>query len=431
MATNSSAIVDDASLASQSAVVDTSTDAAATSNDDASQVDTTQVDDQQVDTTQVDDQQATDTLTDIDADGRKLPNYVKALKETDPKSYARAKTEFFDLAARRAVHQTVQAAREEHELVTSYGGAEGIAKLREDGQYFKTAAQQFLKGDPEFVKDLFDEDPIAAELHVPHFLEAYKTKNLEGYKTTLAQLWDTEFKSVGFIENGIKPLIAAIQAGNKEAALEIANSIHQWQNSISETARKGPSPREKALLAERAKQHETREQSEKDDLIKQYRTDSMNGIVEDGSKIFDSFFKGRKIDAEDRNDLLREAFAVANRAVSADKQFTEQRDQHLNAGDSAAALKLSRARFARELPEAVKRVARRYGMIAGPVKNTLTEKPNGGTPPAAQGFTQLNALPNPNDIDRTKSPKEMLQSGRAILKNGRKVSWAHLRAQVA
>ena len=376
------------------------------------------------------DNQPEPTLTETDgpADERKLPNYVKALKEADPKGFAKAKTEFFDLAARRSVHPTVQAAREEHELVTQFGGREGISKLREDGQYFKTAAQQFLKGDPAFVKDLFDEDPIAAELHVPHFLEAYRTKNFDGYKTTLAQLWDTEFKNVGF-DNAFEFLESAITAGEKDKALGALKSFRDWKTSISETARRGPSPREKALLAERAKQHETREQSERDDFHKSYRTDALNQVVEDGSKVFDSFFKGRKIDAEDRTDLLREAFAFANRAVQGDKQFVEQRDAHLAAGDAAAALKLSRARFAKEMPEAVKRVARRYGMIAGPAKPTPTgDKPNQpGAQPAA-GFVRVNARPNPDDIDRAKSTREMLQAGRAILKNGRKIDWAHLRA---
>lgn len=369
-------------------------------------------------------------------DARKLPGYVRALKDSDPKAYAKAKTEFFDLAARRSVHLTVQAAREEHELIATSGGVEGIAKLREDGQFFKSAAQQFLKGDPAFIKDLFEEDPIAAALHVPIMLDAYKERDKAGYSSTLAQLWDKEFTAVGLVERGLRPLQAAIQAGNKEEALSILESINNWQSSISTTARRAEDPRVKTLLAERAKQHETREQTEKQEFIKTYKTDATNAVVEDGARVFDSHFKGRKISAEDRTDLLREAFALANRQVEGDDDFKKQRDDHLSRGDAAAAKRLIQARFAKFMPDAVKRIARRYGMFAGPAKPGAPGgapptggQPAGGTTP--QGFTKLNALPNSDDIDRSKSTREMLRAGRAILKNGRKVDWAHLRERVA
>lgn len=375
-------------------------------------------------------------LSESTEDARRLPGYVRALKDSDPKAYAKAKTEFFDLNARRSVHPTVQAAREEHELIATSGGAEGISKLREDGQFFKSAAQQFLKGDPAFVKDLFEEDPIAAALHVPIMLDAYKERDKAGYQTTLAQLWDKEFTAVGLRERGLNPLKAAIQSGNKEEALSILDSIDNWQSSISDVARRAEDPRVKTLLAERAKQHETREQSEKTEFLKTYRTEAVNAVVEDGAKVFDSHFKGRKVSPEDRTDLLREAFALANRQVEADEDFKKQRDDHLGRGDSAAAMKLTRARFGKVLPEAVKRIARRYGMFSGQPRTAPNSgsqptgsQPAGGT--TAQGFTKINALPAPEDIDRAKSSRDMLRTGRAILKNGRKVDWAHLREKVA
>ena len=368
-------------------------------------------------------------------DGRKLPAYVRELKETNPEAYKRAKAEFFDLDARRSVHPTVKAAREEHELIVSSGGAQGIAKLREDGQFFKSAAQQFLKGDPAFVQDLWDEDPIAAALHVPNMLELYKAKDTAGYRTTVAQLWDTEFNAVGF-DNGLKQLLAAIDAGDKESARQLAEGFQKWKESISGVARQGPSAREKALLAERASRHEGQAQAEKDEFLKSYRTDATNAVVEEGAKVFDSFFKGRKIDPEDRTDLLREAFRAANAIVLKDEEYIKQREAHLAAGDSAAALRLTKSRFAQELPNAVKRIARRYGMFSGPAKPAPTNggqppKPGAGAPP--QGFVNVNQRPSMDEIDTaataklTGSYQSTILSGRAVLKNGRKVSWAHLK----
>jgi hypothetical protein len=365
-------------------------------------------------------------------DGRRLPAYVRDLKEKNPEGYKRAKAEFYDLDARRSVHPTVQAAREEHQLVADLGGPQGITKLREDGQVFKTAAQQFLKGDPGFVKDLFEEDPIAAALHVPHMLETFREKDKAGYQGTLARLWDTEFQATGFA-NGVKNLLAAIAAGDKETATAWAQSFGTWQEKISGIARQQEDPRVKTLLAERQARQENEAKAQGEEFLKGYRTEATNGVVEDGSKTFDSYFKGRKIDEEDRKDLLRESFVLANRVVEADKEFLAQRQAHIDRGDSQAAVRLTRSRFAREdaMPSAVKKIARRYGMFAGPAAKPAPPNPQGqpprnGAAPAA-GWVKVNARPQAEEIDRQKSPPEMIISGKAVLKSGRKVDWSHLK----
>lgn len=361
-------------------------------------------------------------------DGRKIPPYIRALKEANPEAYKRAKGDFFDLDTRRAIHPTVQAAREEHELLQSAGGANGLGKLREDGAFFKTAAQQFLKGDPAFTKDLWEEDPIAAALHVPHMLEEFRAKDVEGYNSTLARLWDNEFEAIG-LSRGLQQLRAAIDAADKETAIAWLDEVAKWKDSISSVARRAEDPRVKTLLAERAKRQETEAETQHQEFLKGYRTEAVNAVVEDGGKVFDSFFKDRKIDSEDRNDLLREAFRIANAAVEKDKEFVSQRDAHLDAGDSHAAMRLTRSRFARELPTAVKRVARRYGMVAGPAKPTPTQPSTAErtAPAGPSGWIEVRERPQPEEIDRDRTTPSDIIAGKAVLKNGRKVSWARLK----
>jgi len=362
-------------------------------------------------------------------DGRKIPKWMRALKDSDPEAFKRAKTDLFDLTERRALHPTVQAAREEHEYLQSMGGKDGIAKLREDGTFFKTAANQFLKGDPAFVKDLWSEDAVAAAQHVPHMLEAYKASDLDGYRSTVARLWDNEFEQVG-LAKGLAALQTAIEAGDKEAALAWATSIQKWQNTISGVAKRAEDPRVKALLAERAARIEGESEAQHAEFLKSYRTDTVNAVVEDGGKVFDSFFKDRKLDPDDRTDLLRDAFRLANLAVEKDAEFMKQRDSHLESGDAQAARRLTQARFSREMPDAVKRIARRYGLTAGPAKpnvpqtNGQPQQPKGVAP---QGYVAINQRPQPEEIDRSRTSNDDIISGKAVLRNGRKVSWAHLK----
>jgi hypothetical protein len=91
-------------------------------------------------------------------------------------------------------------------------------------------------------------------------------------------------------------------------------------------------------------------------------------------------------------------------------------------------LQLTKARFARELPDAVKRIARRYGMTSGtPATGTQRQQqqPAGGQP--AAGFVAVNARPDGMDIDRSRTSNEMILSKRAILKDGKKVDWSKLK----
>lgn len=371
----------------------------------------------------------TEPLAETKEDGRVLPQWIKGLKESNPEQFKRAKAEFYEMRDRRTVHPTIQAARDEHDLVESIGGREGIENMREEVGFFKTASQQFFKGDPAFIQSLFQEDPIAAALHVQPMLEAFQKADAVGYASTIAKTWQNEFRQVGFAENGLEPLKAAIASGNRDVASSILKSIEDWYKSIEETASKAEDPRVKSLLAERARQRDTQQQAEQGEFLKGYRTEAVNSVVAEGEKVFESFFKGRKLDAEDRKDLFAESMRIANRAVEADKDFASQRDKHLERGDSRSALKLTQARYARELKTAVQRVARRYGVSSGaPAQQQNPKQPNQQQQQnIPTGWVRANSRPQAEEIDRSRTSNDMIISGKAILRDGRKVDWSHLK----
>jgi hypothetical protein len=153
--------------------------------------------------------------------------------------------------------------------------------------------------------------------------------------------------------------------------------------------------------------------------------------MDEAGKVFDSFFKGRKLDPEDRMDLLKDAVKLVNHKMEEDKAFMEQRDGHLTNKDRHSALQLTKARFARELPEAVKRIARRYGMTSGTPGNgnqqRQQQQPAAGGKQIEAGWTAATARPDAMDIDRSRTSNEMILSKRAILKGGEKVDWSKLK----
>lgn len=369
-------------------------------------------------------------------DGRVIPPYIRKMKETDPASYKEAKAQFFDLRSRRAVHSTVQAAQADRDTIESLGGSEGIGKIQGEITDFHTLSSQFTKGDPAFVKDLFEQDPIAASLHVQPMLDAMKAADVEGYKGLLARTWQGEFTQVG-LPNALKALGAAVEAGDKAKAVELLGAITNWQQTITDFASRAEDPRVRTLLAERTKQAEGKEKADKDTFIKSYETEAVNTVVADAAKVFDSFFRNRKLSKDDRDDLLRECFRAADGSIASDKAFHEQKNAHLSRGDSKAALKLVKARYASAFPEAVKKVLRRYGMLSGkpgakqPVIQNQGGAGGGKGPVSVAGFTKVNVRPRAEEIDRRKTTDSDIINKRATLKDGKKISWAHLGAKPA
>lgn len=365
---------------------------------------------------------------DSQQDGRSIPPYIRALKDTNPEAFKKAKTEFFDLRERRGVHATVAAAKAEHELVESIGGQQGVETLREENSYFKSASDQFLKGDPAFTAELFKEDPIAAALHVAPMLEQFRTADLEGYKTTIAKIWDNDFQQVG-MGNGLANLVDAMNKKDYATAGEIIGSIQDWYKSITTLAQRAEDPRVKSLLAERSRNRETEAKTEQDRFNGEYKSQSNKAVYSQAGKVFDSFFKGRKLSIEDRRDLLNEVGRIADGAVMKDTEFLKQRDKHLANRDAVSANRVTTARYDRELTEAVKRVARRYGLVAG--KPGQQRQPPGKqqqqqrqTP---QGYIAVNKRPDETSVDWSVTSKSDILAGNATLLGGRKVSWAQLR----
>jgi hypothetical protein len=392
-------------------------------------------------------------ITEPKEDGRIIPAHIRALKDTKPEEYKRAKTDFFDLRDRRTVHPTVQAAREEHELIQSLGGNEGITQLREDGQFFKQAAQQFLRGDKAFYSDLWEEDQTAAETGLPIMLELAREKSKDVYDAVLSRVWDEEFKLAGW-DRQINALAQAIENGEKERAITLVEAFHNWRKGYTSKAQRAEDPRLKRLMAERASEQENKSKTEQETFLNSYKAAALNAVASDTEKMFDSYFKGRKItapdrseaDEDDRKDLLREILSLAVRKAGEDQEFIRQREQHLKNGDSNAALKLTKSRYAIVLPDAVKRVARRYGMLAGNPKPAPTKEngagPSGAQPAKpAQGFVNVNERPQRTEINQEATARlaakegltwqDLVVGGRAVLNDGRKVSWAHLKQKVA
>jgi hypothetical protein len=160
--------------------------------------------------------------------------------------------------------------------------------------------------------------------------------------------------------------------------------------------------------------------------------------VEEAGKVFDSFFRGRKLDPDDRTQLLQDAIKIANGVVAADAAFMKDRQGHLDQGDKVSAVRMTRAKFAQALPDAVKKIARRYGYVSGTPGTATQPNKTGSTPPAGKadaGFVFVNERPSIEQVDRSATEAaskgagyaSMIMAKKAVLVDGRKVDWSRLK----
>jgi hypothetical protein len=254
------------------------------------------------------------------------------------------------------------------------------------------------------------------------------------FADNISKLWDTEFENTGIprvLQDAKANLEKLVKGPERDAALFYVNEVLKWQQSISGRSKKAEDPRVKSLLADRAKARQTEAQSELKELNKDYQNKALNTVIPAGRKEFDSAFKGYKLDEKDRQRLFGQVVASANAAVERDKHFKADRDALLKDKDVNGALRLVRSRYAQEWANAVKEVARLFRIGAGPGKQQQQQQPNanqnGNQRPVEKGWIKVNARPDGADIDRSRTPNEMIIGRRAILKDGRKVDWTHLK----
>lgn len=360
-----------------------------------------------------------------DGDGRLLPRYIRELKTTNPEDYKRAKAEFFGHSAYRQVFPTVGDARQAKQTLELVGGEAGLATLQQDMSEFREVAGQYVNGDPKFVDDLAQNDPIAFGTHAPRYLDKLREVDALAFNRLIAKQFVSEFAATGFRAQ-LEQAYAATQDPKVRGVL---NQLAKWHDDVEQLSKQEDDPRYKKLQEElRAERAGNSEKGYKE-FYSGYQTDARKGIDGAATKLLDSYLKGQTVDPEDMALLRRNAIQIANEVISKDDTFTKQRNLLLQRQDKEAAVRYAVARFEQALGDpqsgSVKRVIKAFGRTGA--KPAVAAQPSQQTAkpaaPQIEGFTRIKDRPNPMDIDSQRS-KGLVLNQRAILKDGRKVTWA-------
>lgn len=358
---------------------------------------------------------------DTDGDGRLLPRYIRELKTTNPEDYKRAKAEFFGHTAYRQVFPTVGDARQAKQTLELVGGEAGLATLQQDMGEFREVAGQFINGDPKFVDDLAQNDPIAFGTHAPRYLDKLREVDAPAFNRLIAKQLVNEFSATGFRAQ-LEQAYAATQDPKVRGVL---NQLAKWHDDVEQVSKQEDDPRYKKLQEELRNERTGKAEESFKAFREGYKTDAKKGIDVTATKLLDSYLKGQTIDPDDKALLMRNAIQIADQVISKDETFTKQRNLLLQRQDKEAAVRYVLARYEQALGESVKRVIKAFGRTGAKpaVIPQQTQQPAKPATQVVDGFSRINDRPQPMEIDYPRS-SGMLLKQRAVLKDGRKVTWA-------
>lgn len=371
------------------------------------------------------------------AEEKGLPKHIKALKATDPQGYKAAKAQFFEHKEYKQTFPTVAEARKAKQAIDLAGGEAGLAEMQADNAEFTTVAKNFVAADPKFAEHLFKEDSIAAAQHVPHMLDELQKHDAPGYNRLIAKQFATEFKAVN-LRGTLEAIYGAIKAGKTDDALATLENAAVWHDKIQNIAKQEENPEVKRLREQMRQQNESGEKAKLDEFQKSYRTEGEAHVTGKAKTLVDSFTKGRKLEPDERQILETNVINIANGIMSDGKtfpDFAKQRDILYNRRDKNALVRYVNSVWDQALDISSKRVMRVFGASRSPATASVTDNGKGkpaaaaGARPAAgdQGFVRINERPNGGLIDRNRTTSNMIMNEkRAFLKDGRKVTWAHL-----
>jgi hypothetical protein len=385
-------------------------------------------------------------------DGRKLPDDVKkaikAIQATNPNAAGKIRDGLFELQAIKAVFPTVGDAATAKEFIESVGGPEGLQSLRSDLDAWQAIDQAYAEGSPDFVKGVAESNPEAFAKMVPNAVNLWAEKNPDLY---------------GIYANSVAVNTLMGQPG-VEAGLGTLQELHNLLANPEWMQQSGPAAVpfiQRAIasvingvvgLRERASELQQKQQQKPDPKIQQFEqqkqqweqkvqqefeadlTSKRDAYILDKAKPWiEQATAGLNL-PEGFRDIIDEklpAEVISRLAKLGD--FDQRLDSLEKTRNGKDALAHYQRGIDKIIQAATETVTKRYTRGATPAAASqkppvVSAKPVVPLPVAkatvrSTGPLQLKSPPDMGQIDRAKTPNTDFLLGRAVLKDGRQVTW--------
>jgi hypothetical protein len=366
-----------------------------------------------------------------EGDGRvlnpELRSHLKQLKAVNPRLEKAIRGTFFALNSfKQAFPGGVQEAQQFKTELQAFGGFEGIKSIQESSTKLQEIDGKLEKGDPSVVDGLSEMLPVEAYPAIAgKFLDTFGAKDAEGYNRMMSGIFADTFDRAG-VQHHLQRIQDFIQFGKTDEAVNLLGQIAKWTGSFRDTANQKPQPKPVDPNAEKIAQREQelnqREQKQFTETVSNdIATWSKSRVLSEAAP----FLKGRKLNADQTEALEAKALTKVRSSLMADESFKNSYAKFFNAKDRDGLLKFVKAETDKRLPGAVKDSFR---LLFSDFSPKPQPKQEGEKPPAPKGtdqsFIKVSGPPRPDDVDHARTPFEWKMRSKAVLKDGRRVTWA-------
>lgn len=354
---------------------------------------------------------------------------VEALKAINPALPAAIKTAAFELGGLyREFPGGLREAVAAKQTLSEYGGAEGLKETTAAIQDYGNLESLFEKGDPGFINRLAEAAPASFSQIMPAGLEKWKATDPDMYNHVQARVMMQTLDGAKFSDT-----LQAVweRLGEDEVQKPLKDAIAQMWHTLDGYRKAGDKAPERKIdpqneaLTRREQELVERETKA---LLSPIRNEGIRQLQTVTEREMTQSYQWSATDPDVKAAVLDRVKTEVMKASGKDKAFVAEFNRLKARGDAAGLSRHVKNFQDRVTPTIVQRVARLFAVKpkgAGPqiVKKPLANETAQAAKPAAQGWTRVNGQPTASQMDRSKTTADMILDNKAILKDGRKVTW--------
>lgn len=399
---------------------------------DDSQIESQESSEQQTDQTEQLDQ---NEVVDKQPSQSSIRQTLKKLGETNPELAKDLKTvsdAYFREQTYKKVFDTTEEATKAKELIESAGGLEGIADIQDKLAIYNDIDAGLAEGDPQVIDGIFEDFPEGALKLAGPYLEKLWSTNADAFRQTVGP-----YAIALLADTGIGQYFQALgQETDPTNLAKLGRAVADWYaretrnvNQIAQNMQQ-KNPAADKLNEERTAIQAEREQIYKNQIGEKYKSATEPDLNREIAKYSRQYNLNTKQAEIYKNMVVDRVFAGMNNDESYKKQLNLRYVNALKDKNFEKVSNYAADEFRRRLrTEALDVVKSLYG---NPKVNAVKEdsgitKPNSPKVSPTGGPMKVNVRPPKDQWDMTKTTDIDIIKGQAWLKNGRFVSWKHLR----
>ena len=310
------------------------------------------------------------------------------------------------------------------EAYEQLGTPEQIQAIREDAATLEGIDTKWQAADPRFIDELADLNVESFKKLMPVGLNKFAQVDPEGYQRVMSGILSSTLAQAKMGDQ-LYLISRELQRGDKDEALKLIGQIQQWMGELDKSA-KAPitTPQDDPRNTEFEQRQAKLEEREAEIFNQSIASDVNPWMESQVNSALSKLTNGAKVDPE-RMEIFRDRVS-RELAKMLPQNFKENWNRLYAQGDKEALVKFVKGQQGANVSKAVSKVHALLFPSNGAKKAPVTTPAQQPTAkPAEAGWVKITARPKPEQIarGRNQTTDEMIFSGKAILRDGRKVMW--------